>query len=492
MNERELAGQCFMVGFPAAGPDPELVGMLERGEVGGAILFARNAVDGPGFRAAIAGLRRGARGWPLVALDQEGGAVLRVTRGASDLPAAMALGASGDLELTRAVGRAAGAELAAMGADLDLAPVLDVNRLIQNPGIGVRAFGTDAATVARFGCAWAKGLAEAGALGCAKHFPGKGASALDAHLALPTVPVSRAELDAHDLPPFKAAIEAGVPFLMTSHVIYPALDPERPATFSAAACRLARETLGFTGVLISDDLEMGALAELGRPEDHALQAIEAGHDLVLVCHRRELHLAMLERLVAAMRERPAVAARVREAAGRVRAAQAAAAGMARPRLESLVEEHAGLIARAHRAGIRVVRGEPRLEPGGTWRVYTPRLTGLTMVEEGTDAAGLLVGGLRRHLARVTVVEYDPKDPQVDPPAPGEAVLFLSYNAHLLEKQGALVRRLAGGDGAFHLVALRNPFDLELAPGARLAVAAHGFRRGVQAALVERLTGGGPA
>src|SRR5919198_2714969 len=201
----------------------------------------------------------------------------------STRPAAT-LGARGDARLAEALGRAMGRELAAVGIDLDFAPVLDVWSNPRNRVIGDRAFGSDPARVARHALAFARGLARAGVLACGKHFPGHGASVGDSHFVLPRVRRSRRALAAVDLLPFARAIAAGIPALMTAHVLYPALDPRRPATLSPAICRdLLRHRLGFRGVLFSDDLEMQALAARQTPPRAAVQALQAGCDMLLVC-----------------------------------------------------------------------------------------------------------------------------------------------------------------------------------------------------------------
>ncbi len=485
-------GRCFMVGYLGSAPDPELAGLLERDEIGAVILFTRNAGDGPEIAAQIARLRELGPG-VLVALDQEGGPVLRVTAGASDWPSAMALGQIGDPELAGRIGEGVGREMVAMGADLDLAPVVDVNRLEANPGIGIRSFATAARAVSPLAVAWAEGLARGGALGCAKHFPGKGGAAVDAHVGLPVVGGSRGELSRLDLPPFRALVRSGVASLMTSHVIYPALDPVLPVTFSPAGVAVAR-SIGFSGAVLSDDLEMGALAEFGgAEEDRGLRAIAAGHDMVLVCHRRELHLAMVERIVRAVRSGELPEERVREAEARVAVLRAAAQGAGRRRgtpgrdLAGLVKRHAPLVAETHRRAVRVLRGRPRLDAGTGYRVLVPDLDGLTLVEEGTGRCERLVAELRAGLPEARFETFRPKEPRVEV-SPDEPVLVFSYNAHLLPAQGAWLTALAERPGWTGVVALRNPFDLRLVPGARLAVATLGYRRGAQVAVARVLLG----
>lgn len=485
-------GQCFMVGYVGEGPDPELQEWLARRAVGGVILFARNGCEGEQMRAQITRVRAASPEWPLIALDQEGGPVLRVSEGASDLPSAMALGSLPEPDLVEACGQAAGAELLAMGADLNLAPVLDVNRLEANPGIGLRSFGTRPETVSRIGGSWLRGLRRSGALACGKHFPGKGAASRDAHLSMPVVESPREELEAEDLAPFRALGASGsgdLPALMTSHVLYPALDAERPGTTSPAIAAIAREILGPDGLLISDDLEMGGMAQAeGDLEDGALRCLEAGHDLLLVCHTRELHLSMVARVVAAVEAGRLPAARIDEAAGRVLAWKRRVASLERGSLEALREEHAPQIARAHRESITWIGDRAPLDPDLSWTVYLPRLEGLVQVEEGTGSCEHLQSRLAEGLPGASFRTYSPREAPEETPEPGSAVLVCSYNAHLFEGQASWMRALAEEAPEFNLATLRNPFDARLVPGARRRLLVHGFRRGAQEALAGLLLG----
>ncbi|UMG93404.1 glycoside hydrolase family 3 N-terminal domain-containing protein [Nocardioides sp. TF02-7] len=190
------------------------------------------------------------------------------------------LGVLDDLDLTAATGRAVGAELAAAGVDLDLGPVADVNSNPANPVIGTRSFGADPALVARHVAAWSRGVQEHGVAACVKHFPGHGDTAQDSHLTLPVLDAPATTVRRRELVPFAAAVDARVAAVMTSHLVVPALDPDRPATFSPTVLGLLRDELGFDGLVVSDALDMaGASAGRGVPEA-AVLALAAGADLL--------------------------------------------------------------------------------------------------------------------------------------------------------------------------------------------------------------------
>ncbi len=280
MSIESLALRVLLPAFPGTTVAPDVLGLLEEG-LGGLCLFGSNTADGPDAVAAYtAGVRSVAPG-AVVAVDEEGGDVTRlhVPEG-SPVLGPLALGAAADLDLTRAVGRAIGLELAGLGITLDLGPVADVNSNPDNPVIGTRSFGASASAVAEHVAAWTAGLQSAGVAACAKHFPGHGDTAEDSHLALPVLDVDTTVLAARELVPFQAAIEAGTAAVMTSHVVLPALDPTLPATLSPRVLGLLRDRLGFHGVVVTDALDMaGASAGRGIPEA-AVLSIAAGADLL--------------------------------------------------------------------------------------------------------------------------------------------------------------------------------------------------------------------
>jgi len=291
---------------------------VRAGRVGGAILFKRN-VDGPEQVAELCAALRGAAppDAPLLTcVDQEGGRVQRIRAPATEWPPMMGLQRHPP-EVAYQVGRALGAELAALGFALDFAPVLDVHTNPANPIIGDRALGTDPEAVAARGVALLRGLHDAGVGSCGKHFPGHGDTITDSHLDLPVVPHDEARLRAVELPPFARAVAAGVPMIMTAHVLFPALDAAVPATLSPRVLGLLRRDLGFAGVIVSDDLEMKAVADRYDVETLAVEGLRAGCDAFLVCHRADLQERACAALVRAAERDAATRARLAEAAGRM-------------------------------------------------------------------------------------------------------------------------------------------------------------------------------
>ena len=329
---RRTAAQLFMVNLPGPTLDRASRLFFEEFRPGGVVLFKRNVRSPAELRTLVSAIHeRGPGTRPIVAIDHEGGRVDRLPRPFTHFPPMAAVGARGDVRLAEAVGRAMGRELAAVGIDLDFAPVLDVWSNPRNRVIGDRAFGADPARVARMGLALARGLLREGVLACGKHFPGHGATVGDSHFVLPRVRRSRRALAACDLVPFARAAVAGLPALMTAHVVYPALDARRPATLSAKICRdLLRRRLGFRGELFSDDLEMNAIAAGSTPGKAAIAALEAGCDMLLVCQTtdaaRDAIDVVADALAAGTPDADVVAtalARIQAMRGRLRAPHAA-------------------------------------------------------------------------------------------------------------------------------------------------------------------------
>ncbi|WP_375387999.1 beta-N-acetylhexosaminidase [uncultured Amnibacterium sp.] len=298
---RRLAAGVLLPGFDGAGLTDSVRALLEDG-LAGVALFGQN-VETPEQVRALTDAIRAVRRDAVIAIDEEGGDVTRLHMpDGSPEPGNGVLGRIDDPARTAASAARIGAELAAAGVTLDLAPTADVNSNEDNPVIGARSFGLDPDLVARHTRAWIVGLHATGVAACAKHFPGHGDTAVDSHLGLPVVDVDLETLRARDLPPFVAAISAGVAAVMTSHIVVPQLDPGVPATMSPRILTgLLREELGFRGVIVTDALDMaGASAEVGIPTA-AVRALQAGADLLCLGRWSEQHVEpVLDAIVAAV------------------------------------------------------------------------------------------------------------------------------------------------------------------------------------------------
>jgi beta-N-acetylhexosaminidase len=297
-----------------------VIDLLAEG-VGGYIIFGYNIVDQQQVGALTAELRA-ARPDVLLSIDEEGGDVTRLAHGVgSPYPGNAALGAVDDLGLTERIYRAIGLDLLRAGFNVNLAPTIDVNTTDDNPIIGTRAFGADAAKVAAHAAAAITGLQSVGVAACAKHFPGHGATSTDSHHELPTVDVPVELLRERDLAPFAAAIKAGTQAVMTAHIRVPVLTGDLPATLSRATMfDLLRREMGFTGVVITDALEMHGVAEpAGGTAKAAALALAAGNDLLCLGSRVDSELVeeTVTEILAGIEAGWLPLSRVEEAADRV-------------------------------------------------------------------------------------------------------------------------------------------------------------------------------
>jgi beta-N-acetylhexosaminidase len=301
-------GARFMVGFHGHEVSPGLKHMIREFGVGHVILFSRN-VDSPEQVAELVRelqsvARDASHEMPLlVAVDQEGGRVARLREPWTVWPPLRAVGRADSAELARRMGEALALELTACGIRCDLAPVVDVDTNPANPVIGDRSFGDDPELVGRLGAAMIRGLQDGGVVACAKHFPGHGDTDVDSHLALPVVEHSRSRIEDLELRPFRDAVDAEVAAVMTAHVLVREIDPQLPATLSPFVVKeLLRDKLGFTGVVIADDLEMKAVAEHWSPAEAAVHAATAGCDILAVCADHDAQADALEGLVHAVEQ----------------------------------------------------------------------------------------------------------------------------------------------------------------------------------------------
>jgi beta-N-acetylhexosaminidase len=302
---RRQIGQLLIAGFNGHQIPPELRSLAKEFGLGGVILFARNVGEPEQVAELAFDAARLVPELPAwVSVDQEGGRVARLKAPFTEWPPMATLGRSGDVRLAERFARALARELKSVGVSLDYAPVLDIHTNPKNPVIGDRALADKAEDVARLGRAIVGALQAEGIAACGKHFPGHGDTSTDSHLELPLVEHPPDRLRRVEFVPFRAAIEAGVATIMTAHVLVPSLDDRRPATLSRKVVfDLLREELNFDGVILSDDLEMKAVAAEYAIADSAVLAIQAGCDGILICSgNHDTQAAALEALVHAVED----------------------------------------------------------------------------------------------------------------------------------------------------------------------------------------------
>ncbi|MFE9691414.1 glycoside hydrolase family 3 protein [Micromonospora sp. NPDC005806] len=476
---RRLALGTLLAAYPGPVPPDWAVDLLGEG-LAGHTLFGTNIHDPAQVAAATAALRAG-RPDVIIAIDEEGGDVTRLAHATgSPYPGNAALGAVDDLTLTRQVYASIGAELAALGITVDLAPTVDVNTADENPVIGTRSFGADPVRVAAHSAAAVAGLQSAGVVACAKHFPGHGATIADSHHELPTVDVPPAVLRERDLPPFAAVVDAGVRAIMTAHIRVPALTGDGPATFSRAVLvDLLRQEYGFTGTVITDALEMkGAALAAGGVGPAAVRALAAGADLLCIGAKVDAELVehVVEEIVGAVEDGRLDRARVEEATGRAAelAAWTGAAGTPTPATDGL----------GYAAALRAVRVEGDLSGLTAPLVVQVHAT-------STIAEGRVPWGLGPHLAgaeEVRAVAGETTPEELRRRAGDRPIVLVGRHLHRLPGARELVEALAA---AHPVTVVEMGWPAEWRPtGARAFVTTYGasHANGRAAAVVLGLTG----
>lgn len=290
LNQR--IGQVFMIGIPGADLDSDTEALIREFNIGGIILFARNIKDPVQVGELCRSLQSAALGYhrtPLfLAVDQEGGRVARLKEPFTRFPGNEAIGQSDHPDESAGVfGRVTAREMRLVGLNMNMAPVVDVRRGEPEKHLSGRMFGEDPGLVGRLGRIVIRSLQQNRVMAVAKHFPGLGPARIDPHLELPCIETDKGELEGINLPPFEEAVEEGVSAIMTSHAVYPVLDPDNPATLSEEVMTgLLREKLAYDGLIITDDLEMGAIARHRGPAQGAADSFSAGADILLICENQ--------------------------------------------------------------------------------------------------------------------------------------------------------------------------------------------------------------
>jgi beta-N-acetylhexosaminidase len=507
----------LMLAFLGRQLPPEMAARLRDAPAAGVTLFRHHNVDSPAqVRDLTASLQDAASegGWAsekepiLVAADQEGGQLQGLGNDLTPFAGNMALGAVGDEALAERVARAMGSELRAVGVNVSYSPCCDVATNPSNPAIGIRSFGDDPGEVARLAAATVRGMRASGVAATAKHFPGLGDIGADSHEALDTLPHDRTRLDQVELPPFRAAISAGVDLVMSAHVGVPALtgDPMLPATLARHVMHdLLRGELGFRGLSITDALDMGALAQGGGQAHAVVAAVKAGVDLLL-CAADE---GARQRIEAALREPESAGAfhakALQASLDRQRALRRWLGGFDRPDLDVVASPvHLALARELARRSITVVRDSAgliplRLPAGARVAAIMPAPRDLTPADTSSTVQPMLADAVRQRHAEVDefVVRHPPTDAEIAGlrarATAGDFDLLLigTISASLDTQQARLVRALLSTGVPTITVALRTPWDLAGYPDAATHVCTYGILRPSLDALVDVLWGDAP-
>ncbi|MDI6706855.1 MAG: beta-N-acetylhexosaminidase [Bacillota bacterium] len=304
MTLEDKIGEMLIVGIDGEIIDDETIRMLRTNKPGGIIIYKRNVSSGEQVGRLIKELQEYSLEYKdiglFIGIDHEGGRVNRLPA-EYNYPSARELGSTNDPEGVKGTALEVGGKLKGLGFNMNFGPVLDIDSNPQNPVIGDRSFGKTPETVSRMGCAFIEGMEAAGVIPVAKHFPGHGDTLVDSHTGLPVLSHTEARVMEFETVPFREAIDKGVPAIMTAHILFPSIDADRPATMSPTIINgLLRGTLGFEGVVITDDLLMGAISSRYKTGDAAVLAVEAGVDMLLIALQSEGAQEVVDALKAAV------------------------------------------------------------------------------------------------------------------------------------------------------------------------------------------------
>lgn len=497
----EKIGQMLVVGFDGLTPPDYILDWLAAGRIGGVILFARN-VASPAQVAELTQACREAAPRPiLIAIDQEGGVVarLRASEGFMESPGAMALGVADSDDLAGQVSAALAAELAALGINWNLAPVVDITHDTRNASVGVRSLGRDLQRVGSLAAAEVSGFQKAGVAATAKHFPGLGNTPVDTHEALAVITDPVETLLRRDLVPFRAVVESGVATVMMTHTLFPAMDDQYPATLSPRVIgKLLRQEMGFNGVACTDCMEMKAIRNHYGAGESAVLAVLAGEDIIFFSHTRDYQAEAYDALLAAAQSGRLPVERIDEAVSRIQTLLERFPAIAHPDISHIRQpDRLTLMVDAARAGMVLLKSDPAAfplppeSPIGVIEFASYLESGV--VERGGQTGFVTL--LKQVMPQIEAVSL--KSADTDPTAlerahqvaaNSDVLVLATRNAHLIPEQLAMARDLAARARQIVLVCLRNPYDAGVIAGASSVICTCGDSEPSLQAAVDVLLG----
>jgi len=474
MSLEEKVGQILVVQFHGEEANEDAKALVQEMHVGGFIYYTwSNGLTSPAqVKALSAGLQKLTKGPRLfITTDQEGGIVTRLTQGFTVLPGNKALGMTRKPELAKESAIAIGEELQAVGINMNLSPVVDVNSNPRNPVIGIRSFGDSAAMVIAFGKKALEGYREAGTIACLKHFPGHGHVEVDSHLALPIVHKSKEELMRVELKPF-AKLASQADMIMTAHLLMPALDPDNCSTLSKKTVDFLRKDLGFQGVIITDSLAMeGVLKKCGSVDEAAVQALNAGCDILMLGGRQligdskfELTVSDIrrihQRLVDAVKSGQISEERLDQAVEKVlELKNKYLVNPSRTGNAVKMAEHEALSKKIAALSVQIKKNQQMSFVGKKVVVIAPQLLKESVQQTSLAKMGqtLFFQGLNPTEAAVAAV--------IESANTADVIVFCSYNSWKNEAQAKLIQIFLESGKPVVLFAVRDPQDAALFPKA---------------------------
>ena len=498
MTVKQMLGQKLIFGFHGTALSEEFKSLVREYKIGNVILFLRNVESAAQVRhlcGEIQTLIREETGYPaFIVIDQEGGIVSRLPDDGVTTPNAMTVAATASPENARIAAEITSRQLRGLGANFNMAPVLDVNTNASNPVIGVRSFGDDPREVARYGEAAVRAYNNAGMLCCGKHFPGHGDTAVDSHLGLPVIEKSIEELEQAELIPFRRCIEAGIPAIMSSHILFPQIEKNQvPSTMSRAVITdLLKKKLGFKGLIFTDCMEMQAIQQSFGTSNGVVAAFKAGVDLAELSSRIELMRETAKAVNEAAERSEFDMEEIRESVEKILEVKKSMILDVQPELCGMPEDQK-LVQEINRKAITCCQGALPAVDAHTFFCgcgnYRASLAGNPEAKMAAFPMYMAekFGGGGFEVAR------NPEEPEiraaVEASAPYERIVFATCSAHLYPGQLALAEALAATGKPLTIVTLRNPYDIPLLPDCACKIAAYDYSMPCFRALEEVFRGG---
>ncbi len=479
-------GRLFKIGLPGSILDDETKRALDYVRPLAVIFFGRNIHNKEQLSRLIRDITAFLGYKPIFTIDQEGGIVTRLTEGFTMVPGPMALTATGDPENAYKAGQLLGAEMKALGIDWNLAPVVDINSNRANRGIGVRSFSRKSETVIQYAGRFIAGLEEAGILHCLKHFPGLGGVTTDPHLDLPILNSSREEIFRTDLEPF---IKLPGDCWMPTHLFIPALQSKREAaTISKEILTdLVRNELGFRGILVADDLNMGGISKALPPEQIVEASFSAGMDILSICEGTGKQVKAKEALMNAVRENENLQIRMEQSLERIDSVFSKYSTRLKQAPDLIGDPASITLSDRISAGtIKILKKSNRFPPlASIANIFAMSATRLVLIEDKRDGmvkAAVDIAG--KAGKKLTEIPINPDEDEIEillRKAAGKINMVFTENAHLNPGVSLLLSRMASASERLILIALRNPWDSEI-EGITDAICTYGYIPGQQEAL----------
>ncbi len=485
----ELIGKLFMIGLPSHEVDDPTKRVLESVKPGSIILFKRNIKSRKQITTFIESIAKFLGYKPLMAIDQEGGIVTRLTEGFSMAPSAMGLAMSNNPDNAYTAGRIIGSEMKDVGIDWNLAPVVDINNNSDNPAIGIRSFSNNKDTVIEYASKFVLGLKESGVISCLKHFPGNGRVASDPHIDMPVLNVPKAELYKTELSPF---LSINAPSWMPTHIYIPAIQSSKePITVSKEILTdMIRGELGYKGVLLADDLNMGGVSNFYLPEELAFKTLSAGMDMLSFCDNTTKQIAAKKYLRKKIIQDKFFLEKIVKSSERIE-------NLFLERETSNTDKNLSDFSRNRivmdvisKESVLILKNNDNLLPlTGIDNIFAVKATRLVRVEEDIESLPLVVKKAGELLnCPVTIYRRDLTAEEADvllSISNGKRNMIFTENAHLVQRQKIFIEKLADISLSLVLIALRDPYDADIM-GVKSAICSYGYNVSQQEEILNKL------